>query len=200
MSTPNLLYSTQVFKYSPVFTWGPGLGHPIDSGMGLSITIDKLRVFINKTLSTQSLINQLLIKRVDLSTVIDNGKIGQGMRSCKCTNHNLYAVGCQWQWQVCVSDAMVSVSDGKNFQLSTICQRGFGTKIMFFTYGFTTFIGKKFIDSCSLGLRQMAAILYRSAERNKAYKGIPSFLLPHPPRGRHTSNRLPLLPASSWPW
>ena len=52
------------------------LGHPIDSGMGLSITIDKLRVFINKTLSTQSLINQLLIKRVGLSIVIDNGKIG----------------------------------------------------------------------------------------------------------------------------
>ncbi len=77
--------------------------------MGLSITIDKLRVFINKTLSTQSLINQLLIKRVDLSIVIDNGKIGQGMRSCKCTNHNLYAGVCQWQWQVCVSDAMVSV-------------------------------------------------------------------------------------------
>ncbi len=71
------------------------LGHPIDSGMGLSITIDKLRVFINKTLSTQSLINQLLIKRVGLSIVIDNGKIGQGMRSCKCTNHNLHAGGCQ---------------------------------------------------------------------------------------------------------
>jgi len=71
------------------------VGHPIDSGMGLSITIDKLRVFINKTLSTQSLINQLLIKRVGLSIVIDNGKIGQGMRSCKCTNHNLYAGGCQ---------------------------------------------------------------------------------------------------------
>jgi hypothetical protein len=71
------------------------VGIPIDSGMGLSITIDKLRVFINKTLSTQSLINQLLIKRVGLSIVIDNGKIGQGMRSCKCTNHNLYAGGCQ---------------------------------------------------------------------------------------------------------
>ena len=71
------------------------IGHPIDSGMGLSITIDKLRVFINKTLSTQSLINQLLIKRVGLSIVIDNGKIGQGMRSGKCTNHNLYAGGCQ---------------------------------------------------------------------------------------------------------
>ena len=78
-------------------------------------------------------------------------------------------------------------ADGKNFQLSTICKRGFGTKIMFFTYGFTTFIGKKFIDSCSLGLRQMAAKLYRSAERNKAYKAIPSLLLPHPSRGRHTS-------------
>ena len=71
------------------------IGHPIDSGMGLSITIDKLRVLINKTLSTQSLINQLLIKRVGLSIVIDNGKIGQGMRSCKCTNHDLYAGGCQ---------------------------------------------------------------------------------------------------------
>ena len=63
--------------------------------MGLSITIDKLRVFINKTLSTQSLINQLLIKRVVLSIVIDNGKIGQGMRSCKCTHHDLYDGGCQ---------------------------------------------------------------------------------------------------------
>ncbi len=45
---------------------------PIDSGIGLSITIDKLRVFINKTLSTESLINQLLIKRVDLSISVDS--------------------------------------------------------------------------------------------------------------------------------
>ena len=30
------------------------LGNVIDSGMGLSITIDKLRVFINKTLSILS--------------------------------------------------------------------------------------------------------------------------------------------------
>ncbi len=29
------------------------------------------------------------------------GKLAQGMRSCKCTSHNLYAGGCQWQWQVC---------------------------------------------------------------------------------------------------
>ena len=48
------------------------IGHPIDSGIDLSITIDKIRVFINKTLSTQSLINQLLIKRVDLSISIDS--------------------------------------------------------------------------------------------------------------------------------
>ncbi len=45
---------------------------PIDSGIGLSITIDKLRVFINKTFSTESLINQLLLKRVGLSIGIDS--------------------------------------------------------------------------------------------------------------------------------
>ena len=73
------------------------------------------------------------------------------------------------------------------FQPSTICKGESGTKINPFTYGFTTFIGKKFIDSCSLGLRQMDSKLYRSAERNKAYKAIPSLLLPRPPRGRHTS-------------
>jgi hypothetical protein len=44
---------------------------PIDSVIVLSITIDNLRVFINKTLSTESLINQLLIKRVSLSINID---------------------------------------------------------------------------------------------------------------------------------
>jgi len=49
----------------------PKVEIPIDSGMGLSITIDKFRVVINKTLSTRSLINQLLIKRVGVS---DNEK------------------------------------------------------------------------------------------------------------------------------
>ena len=44
----------------------------IDSGIDLSITIDKLRVFINETLSTESLINQLLMKRVGLSIIIDS--------------------------------------------------------------------------------------------------------------------------------
>ena len=75
----------------------------------------------------------------------------------------------------------------KMFQLSTICHKESGTEIFIFTYGFTTFIGKKFIDSCSLGLRQIAAKIYRSAARNKAYKVIPSLLMPRPPRGRHTS-------------
>jgi hypothetical protein len=55
-------------------TYDQGIEIPIDSGIGLSITIDKLRVFINKTLSTESLINQLLIKRVGLSISIDSRK------------------------------------------------------------------------------------------------------------------------------
>jgi hypothetical protein len=38
------------FKIIKIFE----LGNAIDSGMGLSITIDKLRVFINKTLSILS--------------------------------------------------------------------------------------------------------------------------------------------------
>jgi hypothetical protein len=45
---------------------------PIDSGIALSIRIDNLGVFINKTLSTESLINQLLIKRACLSFSIDS--------------------------------------------------------------------------------------------------------------------------------
>ncbi len=48
------------------------VGIPIDTGMGLSIRIDHLQVFINKTLSTQSLINQLVIKRVGLSISVDS--------------------------------------------------------------------------------------------------------------------------------
>jgi hypothetical protein len=71
-------------KYLPLKDYGktnPHLGNegnpykvgiPIDSGMDLSIRIDKLRVFINKMLSTQSLINQLLIKRVGLSISVDS--------------------------------------------------------------------------------------------------------------------------------
>ena len=63
--------------------------------MGLSITIDKIRVFINKTLSTESLINQLLIRGLSYQLLLIVGKLGQGMRSCKFKNHDLYAGGCQ---------------------------------------------------------------------------------------------------------
>jgi len=39
------------------------LGHSIDSGIGLSITIDKIQVFINKTLSILSAYQQECINR-----------------------------------------------------------------------------------------------------------------------------------------
>ena len=74
---------------------------PIDSGIALSIRIDNLRVFINKTLSTESLINQLLTRGLAYQLVLIVGKLGEGMRSCKYTGHDVYACGCQWQWQVC---------------------------------------------------------------------------------------------------
>ena len=70
------------------------LGHPIDSGICLSITIDKIRLFINKTLSTESLINQLLIRGLFYQLLLIVGKFWQGMRSCKCKKHDLYAGGC----------------------------------------------------------------------------------------------------------
>ena len=67
------MYPVHTKFWWPCRDWiGWKLEIPIDSGMGLSITIDKLRVFINKTLSTQSLMNQLLIKRVGLSISIDS--------------------------------------------------------------------------------------------------------------------------------
>ncbi len=50
----------------------PKVETPIDSGIDLSIRIDNLRVFINKTLSIESLVNQLLIKRSCLSISIDS--------------------------------------------------------------------------------------------------------------------------------
>ena len=83
-------------------------------------------------------------------------------------------------------------------QPSTICKGESGTKIIPFTYGFTTFVREKFIDSCSLGLRQMASKTYHSVARNKAYKAIPSLLLPRPTRRCSTPNRSPLPPAPSF--
>jgi hypothetical protein len=83
------------FRSVCLYFCSAALGIPIDSGIGLSITIDKLRVFINKTLSTESLINQLLIRGLAYQLSLIVGKLGQGMRSCKCTSHDPYAGGCQ---------------------------------------------------------------------------------------------------------
>ena len=62
------------FLHLVFLSFFPGffVGNSMDSGMGLSTTIDKLRVFTNENLSTESLIIQLLIKRVDLSISIDS--------------------------------------------------------------------------------------------------------------------------------
>ncbi len=65
------------------------------SGIDLSITIDEIRVFINKMLSTESLINQLLIRGLSYQLLLIVGNLGQGMRSCKCTNHDLHTGECQ---------------------------------------------------------------------------------------------------------
>ena len=56
---------------------------PIDSGIDLSIRIDNLRVFINKTLSTERLINQLLIKSLDAKTGLLTGLLA-GKQGWKC--------------------------------------------------------------------------------------------------------------------
>ncbi len=68
--TPNIISQISNFHQGGHDIYDHPIEIPIDSGMGLSI--DKRRLFINKTLSTQSLINQLLIKRVGLSISIDS--------------------------------------------------------------------------------------------------------------------------------
>jgi hypothetical protein len=67
------------------------------------------------------------------------------------------------------------LSEGKRFEIFT------------FSYGLTTLVREKFIGSCSLRSRQMAAKSYHSVDRNKDYKVIPSSLMSRPSRGRHTS-------------
>ncbi len=37
----------------------------------------------------------LLIRGLSYQLLLIVGKFGQGMRSCKCTNHDLYAGGCE---------------------------------------------------------------------------------------------------------
>jgi hypothetical protein len=89
---------------------------------------------------------------------------------------------------------VLSILEWKMFQLSTICRKESGRKIFTFSYGLTTLVGEKFIDYCCLRLRQMVSKTYHSVARNKTYKAIPSFLIPHPPLRWNTSNRFPYLP------
>ncbi len=87
------------------------LGIPIDSGIGLQKTIGKLRVFINKTLSTESLINQLLLIRgLDYQLLLIVGKVGQGMRSCHSEVYKTRSQDICW-W---VSVTMTSVCQWHN--------------------------------------------------------------------------------------
>jgi hypothetical protein len=48
------------------------VGHAIDSGNGLSITIDKFRVFVNKTLSILSAYQYELINRGAYQQLVDS--------------------------------------------------------------------------------------------------------------------------------
>jgi hypothetical protein len=57
----------------------PGLGILVDSEIVLSSRYCKTRVFINKTLSTETVYQQDLINRDLLSTRLIVGKVGPGM-------------------------------------------------------------------------------------------------------------------------
>ncbi len=78
-------------------------------------------------------------------------------------------------------------TDGGKIELSTFCRKESGSKIFTFSYGLTTLVRVKFIGSCSLRSRQMAAKSYHSVVRNMDYKTIPSLLLSRPPNDKHTS-------------
>jgi hypothetical protein len=59
------------------------LGLLVDSEIDLSTRNVKARVFVNKTLSTETAYQQDVINRDRLSTRLIVGKLGQGMRCCK---------------------------------------------------------------------------------------------------------------------
>ena len=80
------------------------IGHPIDSGIGLSITMEKIRVFINKTLSNESLMNQLLIRGLSYQLLLIVGivvctllplklSVDKSSRSCDLKKH---VCVCMW--------------------------------------------------------------------------------------------------------
>ena len=99
----------------------------VDSEIVLSTRYGKTRVFINKTLSTETTYQQDLMHRDLLSTRFDTWKLGQGMRCCKCNStSNVLVCGkciircmthdasvseyvvCVSVWCVCVSSLLIS--------------------------------------------------------------------------------------------
>ncbi len=62
------------------------VGILVDSEIDLSTRYGEARVFINKTLSTETCYRQDLINTDHLSTRFVVSKLGQGMRCCKCSS------------------------------------------------------------------------------------------------------------------
>ena len=90
-------------KSSPI----PLLGILVDSEIVLSTRYGKTRVFINKTLSTETAYQQDLINRDLLSTRLIVGKVGPGMW-CGKFNSTSNVLVCETQRKVnmygCVSE------------------------------------------------------------------------------------------------
>jgi len=83
------------------------IGLFVDSEIVLSTSYGKTRVFINKTLSTETAYQQDLINRDLLSTRLIVGKVGPGMWCGKCNSTSNVLV-CETQRKVnmygCVSE------------------------------------------------------------------------------------------------
>ena len=75
------------------------LGLLVDSEIVLSTRYGKTRVFINKTLSTETAYQQDLINRDLLSTSLIVGKVGAGIRCCKLNSTSNVLV-CETQRKV----------------------------------------------------------------------------------------------------
>ena len=92
----------------------------VDSEIVLSTSYGKTRVFINKTLSTETAYQQDLINRDLLSTRLIVGKVGPGMWCGKCNSTsnvlvcetqrkvNMYGCVSEWVGSVCVCGVCVS--------------------------------------------------------------------------------------------
>ena len=115
------LYHSQGQSLDHLFSPSLSLGFLVDSEIVSSTRYGKVRVFINKILSTETSYQQDLINRDRLSTDLIVGKLGQGMRCCKCkstsnvlvceTQRKVYMYGCvsEWVGSVCVCVVCVCV-------------------------------------------------------------------------------------------